>query len=227
VGIGLWFANEVGAGLLWAAGAGDGVARWAHVGGLLCGAAVGHFTGATRIADTENLSDEAFAAASAGTHIEAAAKFDELATRTDGDPDVIIARTLAHLSAGSAGPTVVTEFEQAVDELVRRGRRERLVLATEELGGALERLPLSARTLSTMAGAADGQQRSDLAAELYWRIVGDHPQAPEAERALFRLAHIYKAAGMVTEAEQTWVRFVEAYPASQWLPYANQGFFKA
>jgi membrane associated rhomboid family serine protease len=224
VGIGLWLANEVGAGLLWAAGAGDGVARWAHVGGLLCGAAVGYFIGATRLADDENLSDEAFSAASAGMHAEAAARFDELTARTGSDPDIIIAKTRAHLSAGTADSGVLTEFEQAIDELACSGRRERIVLANEELRRVLPQLPLGARTLSTMAGAADGQQRCDLAAELYWRIVGEHPQAPESERALFRLAHIYLASGMPTEAEQTWARFAATYPASQWLPYADQGF---
>ncbi len=49
----------------------------------------------------------------------------------------------------------------------------------------------------------------------------EHPATREAERAHFRLAHVYLETGMDAEARQTWESFASAHPNSQWFPYAD------
>jgi tetratricopeptide (TPR) repeat protein len=89
-------------------------------------------------------------------------------------------------------------------------------------GGAMEQ-SLEPQSLQAVASAAESQHEYELAERAYGTLLVAHPQSGEAERALFRLAHVYQARGMLEEARQTWRAFAESYPQSAWMPYADAG----
>lgn len=221
LGIGLWFAQEVGSGVYATSIGGDGVGHWAHVGGLVFGAAVGLLSGQRQEADAMYLTEEAIDAATTGDMETAAAKYEQLGERAAADPELLLGKAKTELASGADVRVVAEDLRHAAELLLRAGRPERLLLALDEMRPALPAVPLDAKTLSACAGAAESKQRPDLASELYWRLVGEHAGGREAERALFRLAHIYHAAGMANEARQVWSRYRAEFPQSEWLPYAD------
>jgi len=218
VAIGLWFSREVGEAILF--GGGDGVAHWAHIGGLLFGAAVGMLSGQREEADIECLTDEAVEAELVGNHALAAAKYDRMLEHTPTDAEALYGRARVEMQGGNA-LQAAEDLRQFAELVVREGRQERLVLALDELRGQLAAVPLDARTLGALASAAESRRRPDLASEQYWRVVQEFPTSREAERGLFRLAHIYVDAGMEHEARETWKRFLNAFPNSEWVAYAQ------
>lgn len=220
--IGLWFAGELASGLLMLGGSSDGVARWAHIGGLVFGAVAGLALGAKYDADTEYLADEATLYAQTGSHDVAAVKYQELVARTPDDPEALLGEARAvfgsHAEDTSPGAHAL---RRAVELLVRQSRPERVLLAWEELQGPAAAVAIDPKTLSTIASIAEAHRRPDMASATYWRVVQEHPGTREAERALFRLCHIYLDSGMTPEASQCWGRFRASHPDSEWLAFAD------
>lgn len=222
VAIGLWFLGELWSGLWLATGTFTGVANWAHIGGLVFGAAAGLMIGAKFDADTEYLADEATEWSISGSHDIAAAKYEQLVERTPDDPEALLgeAKALFGSRDGDIGRGV-EDLRRAVELLVSRGDQHRVLLAWEELRGLAAGKPIDAKTLVTAASIAESHARPDLASEAYWRVVAEHAGTREAERALFRLAHVYLAAGMHAEARDCWGRFCTAHPHSEWHAFAD------
>lgn len=70
-------------------------------------------------------------------------------------------------------------------------------------------------------------RRYDLAVPLYRDLLARYPSTREAERALFRVAHVYLAAGMPDDAHRVWDEFTGLYPGSEWNAYADAEFTRA
>ncbi len=222
VAIGVWFLGELWSGVWVAAGYSNGVATWAHIGGLVFGAVVGLALGAKYDADTEYLADEASEYSLSGSHEMAAVKYEQLIERTPDDPEALLGEVRSIFGSHGADTAKGAEdLRRAVELLVKQGRPERVLLAWEELQGPATTVPIDAKTLATIASLAEGRERPDMASAAYWRVVQEYPDSREAERALFRLSHIYLTAGMGTEAQQCWQRFCAEHPHSEWHAFAD------
>ncbi len=225
VAIGLWFLGELWSGMWLTTGTWTGVANWAHIGGLVFGAAAGLMLGAKYDADTEYLTDEATEWAASGAHDIAAGKYGQLVERAPENPEALLGEAKALLGAhGGDLDKGTADLRKAVELLVKSGNPERVLLAWEEVRGLAATAPVDAKTLATIASIAEGRQRPDLASEAYWRVVQEHPGTREAERALFRLSHVYLAAGMNQEARDCWSRFCAMHPDSEWHAFADPAF---
>jgi membrane associated rhomboid family serine protease len=225
-GVALWAAREVLSGLAAVSGSGSNVANWAHIGGLAFGVGAALLIGFVREADHEYLGDEAAAYAATGTHSVAAVKYRQLSAADPQDADALVA-SACESAAAWQGDAASREFGRAAALLARSGRTDDLLAAYERLVRSGPPVRLDVRTLQTVGSAADGGQRYDLAVPLYRDLIDRYPTSREAERALFRIAHVYLAARMPAEARETWAQFTAAYPDSEWNPYADAAFTKA
>ncbi|HEY3316798.1 MAG TPA: rhomboid family intramembrane serine protease [Coriobacteriia bacterium] len=222
-GVALWAARELLSGLIAVSGAPSGVANWAHLGGLAFGIVASMTFGFVREADHEYLGDEAAEYAAAGTHSIAAQKYRRLAETAPEDPEVLVASACESAAAGQETPAS-RDFGKAVGLLSRSGRTGEIVEAYERFRISGAPVKLDARTLQTVGSAADAARRYDLAVPLYRELVERYPASREAERAVFRIAHVYLASGMEAEALQTWAWFTRTYPNSEWNAYADVRF---
>lgn len=221
VAIAVWFGFQ----LLFGFTSTSSVAYWAHIGGLVLGMGVGLLTRAKSEADTEIIADEASEWARSGSYAVAAAKFEQLVERRPDDPEALLGEARALFGTfGADKEKGAQDLKRAVEILVGARSPERVVLAWDEMHLDAADAPIDAKTLSTIASLAEARERHDLASEAYWRVVQEHGESREAERALFRLAHVYLAAHMESEAQDCWNRFRTAYPTSEWHAFADPAF---
>jgi hypothetical protein len=222
--VALWFLREVASGLLAIGGAASSTANWAHIGGLVFGAAIGLTFGFAKSADIDALSDEAVTYAHGNAPHLARAKYAELAARVPDDPNVLLGKARATLLSHVDDPApAATDFARAVELLVKRGDKGAAVLAFSELGPLfVERgLAIDCRTLLVLGSAAEGQGALPLAEEVYHAICTQSPDGREAEKAAFRLPHVMLLQGSAERASEAWRTFVARYPSSEWTQYAD------
>jgi membrane associated rhomboid family serine protease len=221
LGVALWGLREVVSGLFVIGGiSGSSVANWAHIGGLVFGVVIAMTLGFSKDADKEFISDEAERYISSGTYAAAATKYAQLAEMEPDNPDVVMEKAWSELSAGD-DTGAVRDLGRGIDLLCRADRKLEVPEAYVKLRTTC-RTPLEARTLQTIGSVAESVRRLDVAAHAYYETLASHPGTKEAERAHFRLAHVYLAQGMAAEARQTWQAFRDAYPVSQWTVYADR-----
>jgi membrane associated rhomboid family serine protease len=225
-GVALWGAREVLSGLMAVSGSGSNVANWAHIGGLAFGVGAALLIGFVREADREYLGDEAAAYAATGTHSVAAVKYRQLSAENPQDADALVA-SACESTAASQSDAASREFGRAAALLAGARRTNDLVSAYERLLRSGPPARLDEKTLQAVGSAADASLRYDLAVPLYRELIDRYPASRDAERALFRIAHLYLASKMPAEARQTWAEFSAAYPDSEWYPFADTAFTKA
>lgn len=228
VGLGLWFGRELLSGLIQIAAGMSGVASWAHIGGFAFGAAVAFIFKLVKEADTEYLADEAKDYAQAGAHELAASRFQKLAGEDPRNADAHA--QMAHsmfLSQNGDKTKAAGEFRKAIELYMRQRREDDAFAAFQRLSEANPELPLDAKTLLTMGGLCEGRCNYELALRTYQTVMERAPDSWEAEKAQFRVAHVYLRMGLAVEAGETWKAFVQHYPSSEWTPFADRSLVSA
>lgn len=227
-GVTLWFLREVGSMFLQIAGAQSSVANGAHVGGLAFGAAAAFIFGLAREANTEMLAEEAGSYAQFGASQIAADRFAELEKRDPDNPQWVLEKLRMEVAAGSTDTaTVSADFRRAIELLVRAGDREKTQAVYRDFGTGSLAIAADARALVGIGGSLEAARLYEEAAHAYHRTVTETPDSRDAEKALFRLAHVYLAQGKTDSARQTWTVFEMRYPTSEWMPYADAGLTSA
>lgn len=227
-GLGLWLAREFLSGFLQLGGLPSSVANWAHIGGFLFGVAVAFVFKLAKEADTEYLTDEATTYARGGVHDVAAAKYRQLAENDPNNPDILVqkARSMI-LSDNGDKRQAAADFKKAIELFMRAGRKPEALQAYQELSGALHDVRLDPKTLLSIGSLSEGVHEYELAVRTYVDLIHQQPDSWEAEKAQFRLAHVYLAMGMSQDAMRVWQEFADRYPGSEWAPFANSTFLSA
>lgn len=218
-GVALWGLRELWSGIWVLGGAASSVANWAHIGGLAFGVGAGLLLGFSKDADRDYLGEAAQHYEVAGAYSAAASQYAKLAAASPTDADILLQKAWA-LAAGGDGDGAVVDVATAIDVLSRADRKLDIVEAFAKLR-SLTQAGLAPRTLQTIGSTAESLKRWDVAAHAYYELLTAHDGTREAERALFRLAHVYLAMGKRPEARQTWAAFAKRYPASEWIAYAD------
>lgn len=228
--IALWGVNELFSGLIGLTGYTNGVANWAHIGGLVFGVLAAFVFHLGVEADTEALREQADAYAASGVAGAAAATYAKLAERAPEDADMIVARAKAEAASRyeTATPravdSVVADAARAVEMLLKQGKRDEALAAVRDLIDPPCSLELLPRTLLIGGSLAEAKRDFAFSATLYGDVIRRTPAgSAEAEKAWFRLAHVYHAAGRPEEARRVWAAYRHHYPASAWVQYADAG----
>jgi len=228
VGLGLWFARELLSGLIQINGAVSGVASWAHIGGFVFGAAVAFVFKLVKEADTEYLTDEAREYAQAGDHELAASRYRQLAGDDPRNAEAHAEMAFAMFMSpeGDKGKAA-GEFRKAIELYMTQGRKDDALDAFERLSDIYPELALDGKTLLTMGSLCEGRCGYELALRAYQTVMDRAPDSWEAEKAQFRVAHVYLRMGLATEAAEAWKTFMQRYPSSEWTPFADRSFVSA
>lgn len=222
-GIALWFARDVFDGMLGLAfGVLGGVANWAHLGGVAFGVGLGLLSGQVRSAAREYLAEDAEKWSAAGTHAVAAAKYAELAEADPQNPEWRRrrARELADSFRDNPSETAA-EYAEAVRLFVSQRRNGDALDALTEAEPRVGPLAIEPQVLLSVAAEAERRAEWARAAELYLRVIHERGGTPSAEKALFRLAHVYLGGGDMAQATTTWGAFRDIHPHSQWGAFAD------
>lgn len=222
-GVILFVAREVWGGLSSLAFGSTSVAHWAHVGGALFGIAAAYGFGLGKDLNREEAEREAASWAAVGRMDVA----QERLLSSSGD-QVSVSLTRARQALGAYIPDAAAagvDVRSALRALIAAGRRSEVADVYLEFKPQMESpLFLDAQTLAAVANACETLGRYDIAAHAYYSLLRHFPGATEAERALFRLAHVYLAQGRAIEADKTWATFRRVFPASPWLGHADERF---
>lgn len=220
-GVGMWGLGELAYGILQLGGLSSGTAHWAHLGGLLFGVGAALTMGFLKDASREYLIDDLAMYQAAGAHSAAAGAYAKLAESDPDDPFWALAQARETLLAGPSDRAAASKtYASALDRLLRSGRRIEVLDAYEQLGSGVAELP--ARLLVAIGGAAESSQRRDLAVRAYAEAWHAEPASADAEKAAFRIPHVYLACEMEAEAQGTWRTFVERFPGSAWVEHADR-----
>lgn len=204
------------------------VANWAHVGGLLFGVA-GAFAFHLGVeADTEAIRNEAEYYAGSGIAGAAAVKYAQLAERAPDDPYILLEKAKAE--AASRHETAVprsmenatADAAKVVDLFLKQGRRDEALAAAHDLTDPPCSLELLPRTLLIAGSLAETKRDFAFSAQVYGDVIRRAlAESPEAEKAWYRLAHVYNAAGRPDDARKVWAVYRQRYPGSSWVQYAD------
>lgn len=205
-------------------GSPEPVAYWAHVGGLLFGAAFGMLAGGLKEAAQEYGAEDAQGLLVRGASELAAARYAELVANDPSDPELRLARAKALSDQRGGREEAATELEEAIRLFLAAERKPEAVSALEDYRRTTGGFPPDARLVLQLASMAESSGVRDTAVRTYIALAQDHPDTPQAEKALFRLAHVYLAAGMQTEADGTWRVFAERFPRSGFVEHADARF---
>lgn len=219
----LWFLREVADGLMAIGGMASSTANWAHIGGMLFGAAVGLAFGFSKSADIDDLADQAVIYAHGNAPGVAALKYAELAKKVPDDPAILVEKARVTLMSDADPAVAATDFARAVELYVKRGEKGAAILAFSTLGPLFmgRGQAIDEKTLLVLGAAAEGQGALPLAEEVYRAIGSQSPDCREAEKAAFRLPHVMLLQGSPERATEAWRAFVARYPASEWIQYAD------
>lgn len=223
VAIGLWGARELMYSALAVGTAGGGTANWAHVGGLAAGIAMALLSGTVRSATAAYMAEDASQYVASGAHEVAVGMYDKLTTQDPTNPAWRLqhARELAQLHTPQPGKAAV-EYRAALELLVRNGQLIEAHDIADEAARVLGGLGIDPQTLVAIAGAAESSKNLSAAEKLYREAASCDRACAALERARFRLAHVLLALGRAEDARGEWQRFVEAYPASDFIAFGDR-----
>lgn len=222
VAIGLWLGRELVFGFPALLGVTSGVANWAHIGGLLFGAAMAAGFGLVREAGTEGLAEDARTRALYGDHHAAVDAYRKLAAEQPDNPEWLLQKARELLRAGRADQlTVAADVTRGLKLLVARGLRSEAADAYVEFRSLGVEPALDRPTVQALASTCESAGQLEAAAYLYYELANGHPGTREGERSYFRLAHVYLAQGRDEMARQAWEAFLRSYPDSEWTSFAD------
>lgn len=223
IGVALWFARDVFDGLIGLAlGVTGGVANWAHLGGVAFGVGVGLLSGQVRTASFEYLADDALQYAATGTHEIAAAKYAELAENDPNNPEWrrSKARELAR-SERPDMPAASAEYAEAIRLFLASRRQSDAFDTFVEADGLCGTQDCTHTALLAVAAEAEKRSAWPLAERLYMQLIENQGGTPAAEKALFRLAHVYLGMGDTHRAATTWGAFGDLHAHSELMAFAD------
>lgn len=222
VGIALWALREVALGVLAVAGVTTGVATWAHVGAFVFGVGAALVLGLRGDAAAELITEEAQRYAAVGLGGIAAERYERLHARDPRDPQPLIDLARAHAASDPPAPERAGEaLGRAIDVLAKGERRGEAVLLYEELLPRIGSSHVPSRTLATLGSIAEAMHGYGEALDIYGDLLRNHPDSAEAEKARFRLPHVYLAMGDHGRAQEEWRAFQRLHPSSRWTAYAD------
>lgn len=226
VALSLWFGRELLAGLFQLGGIASGVAHWAHIGGFLFGVLVGLVFRFEKEANEEYLSEEVVSQVKMGIHSRDSSKYEEILDKDCQNAEVYKKMAESMLFSDNADKEkVIHNFKKAI-ELFQKGQKKlEAVQVYRELSDAYSDMVLDPRDQFAMGSLSESQCEFELAVETYRKLIDKHPGSLEAEKALFRLAHVYLKMGLEQDAETTWRRFLKEHPNSQWIPFAESALY--
>lgn len=221
----LWIGRELLSGLLQLGGSASQVAHWAHIGGFLFGMAVALVFRFKNDANTEYLTEEAASWSRMGIHAGASSKYEKLIENNpeEGSHYQELAKSMLFSESGEK-VKIVENYKKAIGCYLKAQKRQETFIAYQELCDAYSDIVLEPKTQLSMASLCEGNYQYQLAVEAYRKLIDNYQGSKEAEKAMFRLAHVYLKMGLVEEADTSWKQFVEKYPRSQWIPFADVHF---
>ncbi|MDO9556015.1 MAG: rhomboid family intramembrane serine protease [Coriobacteriia bacterium] len=221
--IGLWFAQQVLSGFLLIGGSLSVVASWAHIGGLLCGVSIALWSGYAERAATEYLAEDASQWSPKVAGAIVADKYAELAERDPDNPEWRLQQARGALNANPPDQTTVADaLAIAITLLLRQEQAEAALDVYAEMGANLPQLQLDAHSLIALGGHAESTDRLQPAAGIYETVLQQWPDTLSAEKAQFRLAHVYLKMGLERDAHETWRAFMTDNPDSEWVLFADK-----
>jgi membrane associated rhomboid family serine protease len=221
----IWFGRELLSGLFQLGGVASGVAHWAHIGGFVFGAIIALAFCFEKEADAEYLSEEAASWARMGIYSGASSRYEELLDKDFENAEVY--RKLAEsmlFSGNGEKETIVHNYEKAIELFLKAQKKQEAFRVYQELNDAYSDVVLDPKSQLAMGSLSESQSQFELAVKTYRKLIDNHPVSVEAEKALFRLAHVYLKMGLEEEARVVWSQFLEKYPNSQWIPFADTAF---
>ncbi|GAB4278067.1 MAG: hypothetical protein Kow0056_09980 [Coriobacteriia bacterium] len=221
--VALWFIREVVYAVPILLGQFTGVASFAHIGGLLFGVGLAFATGLGREADVEDMAAKAVKAAAEGDHAVAVETYRLLAAEDPGEPKYALGRIRELWLAGRLPQDeAAAQAARVLKRMFFDGRREEAVTEYLALRGRGLAPALDPHTEMKVAAYCETSGRLSAAAHTYYRLATGCDEAALAEKALFRLAHVYLGMGHRDLAAQTWASFVATYPDSEWRAWADR-----
>lgn len=221
----LWIGRELLSGLLQLGGLASQVAHWAHIGGFLFGIAVALIFRFKNDANTEYLTEEAVSWTRMGLHGGASSRYEKLieSNPKEGSLYQELAKSMLFSENGEK-EKIIENYKKAIEYYSKAQRRQETFKAYQELCNAYSDVVLDPKTQLSMASLCEGNYQYQLAVEAYRKLIDNYPDLKEAEKAMFRLAHVYLKMGSVEEADAAWEQFAERHPRSQWIPFADVHF---
>ncbi len=204
------------------------MANWAHIGGFVFGVIVALSFRLTKEADAEYLVEDADSLARMGVYAGASSKYSQLIANRPDKPETYLklARSMLFSQNGDK-KEVIKNYSKAIDLFMQAQEKQAAFDVYKELTDAYSDVALDPRDQFAMGSLCESQAQIRLAAESYRKLIERCPDSPEAERALFRLAHVYLKLGQTDAANQAWSEFLQKYPNSQWIPFADPHFMIA
>jgi len=221
----LWIGRELLSGLMQLGGLASQVAHWAHIGGFLFGMVVALIFRLKDDAKAEYLTEEAASWSRMGIHAGASSRYEKL---IENDPEEgshyqELAKSMLFSESGEK-VRIIENYKKAIECYLKTQRRQETFNAYQELCDAYSDVVLEPKIQLSMASLSEGNYQYQLAVESYRKLIDKYPDSKEAEKAMFRLAHVYLKMGLTEEADIAWEQFIGKYPRSQWISFADVHF---
>ena len=219
--IGFYALREIWSGLraFDDAGAGDSVANWAHVGGLLFGALIAIPLKVKNDSRQEYTLEDAEAAAKDGRWLDAAGLYQKYLSEKPTD---------AGAHRANAGVCIkLRQSEKAHQHLTESLRLYLAAAPTQgtaanvagvygDACGAFAAFPLPPVMLSRVAGSCEEAGQNELAARALTDLCRDYPGTKEGENGCLRLGRLRLRLNQREQAAQIFADFLTRYPDSEW-----------
>jgi membrane associated rhomboid family serine protease len=242
-GLGIWFLQQVLGGLFCVAATvlspasplsdwghrifSDGVAYWAHIGGMGFGMIMAFLLNMGRTGTKEYLLDDARASLEDGVTWHAAEHMRAVLERDPKDADVHanLARTYA-----LQGDTdlAVAHYQKCVELFLKKKDYEKAASSFIELRAFDEGASIPLHSEFQIARRLDEDNRHEYAIELFKEIASSHPGTPEAEMSLVRAGTLcLHKAHDPSEAVVCYELFLDQYPHSSWCTLVTKSLAEA
>jgi len=212
--IGLFFAFDLSDGIAQVAGDNTShIAHWAHIGGLLCGAALAMLSKLGDEAIGERHVEIGRTAMSKGGNLYAGEESMRLALQRDpenAEVMLMLGQLLSKYDASSEGEEL---YRKGMAKMIQASPKE----AMEAYRGYYERYMQATDPPTQLRLAALYQQANDYTwASRCLELLADNPSTPEAirERAVFQCARIKELMGQEDIARHYYRLFVDTFPQS-------------
>jgi membrane associated rhomboid family serine protease len=203
---------------------GDGVAHWAHIGGLLLGILYAFMIGAQNEGKQEFMLEDAEKAYNLGDMVGAITYAQNVLGREPNNGQAYELIGKAYLNQSNEDEAL-DNIELAVQNYLRAGNRDSAAAvylkAIEKYPSFILQPPAQAAVGNQMAKNADFKN----AAETRVKIPYTFPDAPEGEVALLRSAQLYvERLNEPQTGLQLLQHFWQTFPDSQWMPQVERSW---